>query len=210
MTRFQIIAEVDARSLDRGSVVRLAVGGHVTPLALDTLRERRITLLRDDGVDGDLERLAPVVPVRTVAIGGDEIARSLVVPLLAHLRRRGLMAHDVGGGRRDQSYPDVASAVAVAVGTGETDAGIVIDASGFGPAVVANKIARVRAATCHSVAQARLAREDAGANVLALGATVVGADDPLAIVDEFLGTAMRDPARQRLLGEVDRLDRNRG
>ena len=68
MKRFEIITESDARTLEYGSTVALVWGGHVTPLARDTLRERRITVVCDDRLtDGEVE-LTPVMPVRTVAI----------------------------------------------------------------------------------------------------------------------------------------------
>ena len=56
---FDIITEADARALPRGEPVTLARGGHVTPLAEDTLRERRITVVREDAVSPDDAALAP-------------------------------------------------------------------------------------------------------------------------------------------------------
>lgn len=209
MTRFHLISETDARTLERGSTVRLAAGGHITPLACDTLRERRVHVVREDGVDADPGALAPPGRVRTVAIGGDRSARPLVELLLAHVRALGLSAHDVDVPERGRAYPEAAAAVARRVVDGEADAGIVADATGFGSAVAANKVPGARAAACTSAVHARLAREDAGANVLALGADLVGPDDARAIVDAFIATAMRDPARLELLAEVDRLDRSR-
>ena len=209
MTRFHLITETDARTLERSSTVRLAAGGHITPLARDTLRERRVQVVREDGIDADPGALAPPERMRTVAIGGDEAARALVELLLAHVRARGLSAHEVDVPERGRAYPEAAAAVARRVADGEADAGIVADVTGFGSAVAANKVPGVRAAPCTSTTHARLAREDAGANVLALGVDLVGPDDARAIVDTFIGTAMRDPARRRLLAEVERLDRGR-
>ena len=53
MKRFEIISETDARVLERGETVMLATGGHVTPLAQDTLRERRVTLVHEGRADAD-------------------------------------------------------------------------------------------------------------------------------------------------------------
>ena len=63
MTRFSLITEADARALARGTTVRLAAGGQVTPLALDVLRDRRVTVLREDGVEADPAAVAPALPL---------------------------------------------------------------------------------------------------------------------------------------------------
>ncbi|MEO6009571.1 MAG: hypothetical protein ABIU38_16100, partial [Vicinamibacteraceae bacterium] len=69
MKRFEIITEADARLLDVGSTVELAPRGHITPLAADTLRQRRITVSRADG--RDIVAGAPPADVRRVAVGSD-------------------------------------------------------------------------------------------------------------------------------------------
>ena len=71
-----MITEADARALDYGSTVVLVAGGHVTPLALDTLRARRITVVRD-GADPDAADLVPASAIRTVAIAGDHTSLAL-------------------------------------------------------------------------------------------------------------------------------------
>ena len=68
MKRFQLISEADARVLDYGSAVLLVAGGHVTPLALDTLKTRRVTVIRE-GTDVDAEGLAPPSTIRRCARG---------------------------------------------------------------------------------------------------------------------------------------------
>ena len=68
MKAFEIITETDARTLEPGSTVTLKPGGQVTPLALDTLRERRITVLRNV-IDENLSGLAPVADIKSIAIG---------------------------------------------------------------------------------------------------------------------------------------------
>ena len=91
-----------------------------------------------------------------------------------HLRGQGLAVEDVGTDTPDPvDYPDIAAAVARLVARGEVDAGIVIDGAGLGSAIAANKIDGVRAAMCTDRTLARYAREHNGANVLALGATLV-------------------------------------
>ena len=103
-------------------------------------------------------------------------------------------------------YPDTAAAAAVQVARGEADAAIVIDGAGLGSTIAANKVAGVRAAMCLNETLARYARQHNGANVLALGATLVTRDEALAIVDTFLDTPMREPRYIRRLAKIRDLE----
>jgi ribose 5-phosphate isomerase B len=104
-------------------------------------------------------------------------------------------------------YPDVAAAVALPVARGEADAGIVIDGAGIGSAIAANKIRGIRAAMCLDETTARYSREHNGANVLALGSTLVaGTDAALRIVDLWLATPMREARYIRRLLKIRRLE----
>jgi len=209
MKRFQMITETDARTLDYGSTVVLVAGGHITPLAHDTLQARRIAVVRE-GIDVDAESLAPVADIRVVAIAGDHTALALKEALRQHLRGRGIAVHDLGTDTQEPvDYPDTAAAVALEVARGEAHAGIVIDGAGLGSAMAANKIAGVRAAMCVTQTLARYAREHNGANVLALGSTLLTEAEALTIVDTFLGTAMREPRYLRRLAKIRALEGRR-
>jgi ribose 5-phosphate isomerase B len=204
--RFQIVTEADARVLDYGSSIVLASGGHVTPLAADTLRSRRISVVRESG-GGDDADLVPVSPVRTVAIAGDHSSLALKAALVAHLRGRGIAAHDLGTNGSDPvDYPDTAAAAARQVARREADAAIVIDGAGLGSTIAANKVPGARAAMCLNQTLARYAREHNGANVLALGATLVSIDEARAVVDTFLDTPMREPRYIRRLAKIRDLE----
>ena len=206
MKRFQMITESDARVLDYGSTVILVAGGHVTPLARDTLKERRVTIVRD-GTDVDVESLAPPSEIRTVAIASDHTGVALKKAILQHLRGRGVAVHDLGTDTTDPvDYPDTAVSAAVQVSRGEADAGIVIDGAGLGSTIAANKVRRVRAAMCLNRTLARYARQHNGANVLALGSTLVTAEEGLAIVDTFIDTPMREPRYIRRLAKIRDLE----
>ena len=210
MKRFQMITEADARTLEYGSTVVLVKGGHVTPLAFDTLKARRVAIVRE-GVDVDAEALAPPAEIRTVAIAGDHTAVALKTAIRQHLRSRGLAVHDLGTDTSEPvDYPDTAAAVATQVASREADAGVVIDGAGLGSAIAANKIDGVRAAMCTTRTLARYAREHNGANVLALGATLLTPEEALAIVDTFLGTAMREPRYMRRLAKIRQLEERQG
>lgn len=209
---FDIITESDARLLEPGTTVRLAKGGHLTPLAADTLRERRVTVTRDDGVDGaEVESLAPPADIRRVVIGNDHTGIALKQALVAALRRRGVAVTDVGTNEpASVDYPDIAAAVARPVARGEAEAGIVIDGAGIGSAIAANKVAGIRAAQCLNPTLARYSREHNGANVLTLGSTLLSTDEAVLIVETWLTTPMREARYIRRLAKIRALERAPG
>ena len=150
LKKFEIITELDARSIEIGATVELAKGGHVTPLARDTLAARRVTVIPAGAADPHLPAdLAPVTDIRRVALGNDHTGIAMKTALVQHLRGRGLAVTDVGTATTETvDYPDIAAAVARAVARGEADAGIVIDGAGIGSAIAANKVRGIRAAMC--------------------------------------------------------------
>jgi ribose 5-phosphate isomerase B len=206
MKRFDIITESDARVLPRGETVTLARGGHVTPLARDTLRERRVTVVEEGRASQEDAALAPP-DVRRLAIACDHTGVKLRKTLVEWLRGRGLAVDDLGTDSSDPvDYPDVAASVARRVAAGEADGGIVIDGAGIGSAIAANKIRGVRAVMAQSETVARYSREHNGANVLTLGATLVTAEEAKAIVGVWLSTPMREPRYIRRLAKIRDLE----
>jgi ribose 5-phosphate isomerase B len=210
MLRFEIITEADARMLAEGSTVELSAGGHITPLARDTLKGRRVTVVRAGSRDPDLPPdLAPPSEIRRVAIGSDHTGVALKNSLVTGLRGRGLAVEDFGADAPEPSvdYPDVAAAVARAVSRGEADAGIVIDGAGIGSCIAANKIRGVRAAMCTDETVARYSREHNGANILTLGSSLVPQEDQARrIVETWLSTPMREARYIRRLLKIRRLE----
>lgn len=208
MKKFEIITETDARVLARGETVELARGGHITPLAADTLRERRVTVVRDGQASADEASLAPRADIRTVAMASDHGGVKLRKALVTFLRGRGLAVQDLGTDGPDPvDYPDTAASVARAVARGEADAGVVIDGAGIGSAMAANKIAGIRAVMATTETIARYSREHNGANVLSLGATLVSEDEARAIVVAFLTTPMREARYIRRLAKIRALEK---
>jgi ribose 5-phosphate isomerase B len=205
MKRFEIITEVDARAIEPGTSVELAPGGHVTPLAQDTLRDRRVTIVRLDGRDVPVD--APRAEIRSLAVGSDHTGVALRRALVERLRGKGLSVRESGPAGADPvDYPDVAAGVARAVARGEVDAGIAIDGAGIGSAIAANKVRGVRAAMCSTPTLARYAREHNGANVLTLGATLLSTDEAWTIVEIWLATAMTEPRYIRRLAKIRALE----
>ena len=203
MKTFDIITEAEARVLEFGETVALRKGGHVTPLAADTLNARRITVLADSFVNRSLDGLAPVSDVRKVAIGSDHTGLDLKRALVAALRGRGIAVDDLGTNTAEPvDYPDTAVRVAKAVARGEADAGIVIDGAGIGSSIAANKVKGVRAAVCHDATTARYSRQHNGANVLSLGATLVNPLEAIKIVDLWMNTPMSEPRYIRRLAMI--------
>ena len=206
--RFEIITEAEARTLDVGSTVELAAGGHVTPLARDTLASRRITIVSSGPHDASASQdLVPASDIRRVAIGSDHTGQALKRSLIQHMRGRGLAVNDVGPDTTDPSdYPDVAAAVAHAVARREAEAGIVIDGAGIGSAIAANKVRGIRAANCTDETIARYSREHNGANVMTIGSTLLSVEQATRVVDLWLATPMREPRYIRRLSKIRRLE----
>ena len=207
MKSFDIITETDARTLEPGSSVTLKPGGHITPLAADTLKARRITVL--SGVaEASLDGLVPVNNIASLAIGSDHTGVTLKAKLRDHLRQRGLKVLDVGTEGSDPvDYPDIAAQVGRLVARKEVDAAIVIDGAGIGSTIAANKIPGVRAAMALDKTIARYSREHNGANVLALGSTLLTVDDAKAIVDTWIATPMAEARYIRRLAKIRALER---
>jgi ribose 5-phosphate isomerase B len=205
--RFDIITEADARVLARGETVILSARGHVTPLAKDTLADRRVTVIAEGTVAPEDAALAPAAEIKTIAIASDHTGVKLRKALVATLRGRGLSVLDLGtDGTAPVDYPDVAASVALPVARGEADAGIVIDGAGIGSAIAANKIRGIRAAMATNETIARYSREHNGANVLTLGATLVTEAEARAIVEAWLGASMREPRYIRRLAKIRNLE----
>jgi ribose 5-phosphate isomerase B len=208
--RFQMVTEADARVLDYGSTIVLVPGGHITPLAQDTLAARRVSVVRE-GTDPDTASLAPAADIRRVAVAGDHTSLALKAAVVRHLRSRGIAAHDLGTLTTEPvDYPDTAAAAARQVARGEADAAVVIDGAGLGSSIAANKVAGARAAMCTSSTLARYAREHNGANVLALGSALVTRDEALSILDTFVDTPMREARYIRRLAKIRDLERAAG
>jgi ribose 5-phosphate isomerase B len=207
MKSFEIITEADARVLYVGETISLKKGGHITPLAADTLKARRVTVLADDRLQPADENLAPAATIRKVAIGSDHGGLALKSAITEALRGKGVAVDDLGTLTADPvDYPDTAARVARTVARGEADAGIVIDGAGIGSAIAANKIRGVRAAVCHDATTARYARQHNGANVLSLGAALVTPLQALEVVDVWMNTAMNEPRYIRRLAKIKALE----
>ncbi len=124
-----------------------------------------------------------------IALGSDHGGYGLKQEIMKHLEERGIEYEDFGC--YDESscdYPVYAKKVAKAIVEGTCDKGILICGTGIGISITANKIRGIRAALCHDVFSAQATRQHNDANILAMGARVVGPGLALLIVDTFLDT----------------------
>jgi len=138
-----------------------------------------------------------------IVIGSDHAGYSLKQVLAAHLREKGWDVVDVGTDGLDSvDYPDFGAAVARALKDGAGRFGIVVCGSGIGISIAANRHEWVRAALCHDITSARLCRQHNDANVLALGARLIGEEVAKDCVDVFLATDFEGGRHQR---RVDKL-----
>lgn len=124
-----------------------------------------------------------------IALGSDHGGYGLKQEVIKYLEEKGFAYEDFGcTDTKSCDYPEFGSAVAKAVAAEECDKGIVICTTGIGISITANKIKGIRCALCSDTVSARLTREHNNANVLALGAGIVGTNLALGIVDTFLHT----------------------
>jgi len=103
-------------------------------------------------------------------------------------------------------YPDFAVAVAEAIRRGEADLGVLVCGTGAGMAMAANKVPGIRAAVAHDTFTARLAREHNAANVLALGARVIGSGLALEVVRTWLGATPQSGRHQRRVAKLSAIE----
>lgn len=124
-----------------------------------------------------------------IIIGSDHGGYDLKTAVIAHLQEKGYEVEDKGCyNKQSCDYPEFGRAVAKAVAAGEGDRGIVICTTGIGISIVANKVRGIRAALCTDVTSAFLTRSHNDANVLAMGAGLIGENVAMDIVDTFLNT----------------------
>lgn len=160
------------------------------------------------GVSIESTDLAPPAPgARVVVLGADHGGFPLKEELKAFLTERGYAVRDVGCHSTEAvDYPDYARAVALEVARGAAWRGIMVDGAGIGSAMAANKVPGVRASLCYDVSSARNAREHNDANVLTLGAGLIGAALARQIVETWLATAFAGGRHARRVGKIDAMD----
>ena len=140
-----------------------------------------------------------------IALGSDHGGYGLKQEIITYLEEKGIEYKDYGCyDERPCDYPVYGKKAAQAVASGECEKGILICGTGIGISIAANKVKGIRAALCHDVFSAKATREHNDANMLAMGARVVGPGLALMIVDTFLNTEFSHAERHQY--RIDQLE----
>ncbi|NJN55064.1 MAG: ribose 5-phosphate isomerase B [Anaerolineae bacterium] len=195
------------RHLPPNTPYALPTGTLVTPLARDAARERGIHLTTNhDNHDRTpiTDYRSPITDSRTIALGADHGGFSLKEQLKVELQKAGFTIIDCGAASSEAvDYPDYAYAVAQLVTNGRAWRGIMIDGAGIGSCMAANKVPGVRAAMCYDQATAVNSREHNNANVLTLGAGLIGPALASQIVTTWLNTEFGGGRHARRVDKID-------
>ena len=138
-----------------------------------------------------------------LAIASDHAGVEMKALVKGELEAMGFVVTDLGThGTNSVDYPDFADALAAAIKSGKASKGVLICGTGIGISIAANRHRHIRAALCHESASARLSRAHNNANVLALGARLIGPESARDCVRAFFTTAFDGDRHQR---RVDKL-----
>jgi len=207
--RRPLVTEHDLHDLPFGSELRLPPMALVTPLARQVAMDRRLRIVTDDVPSPRPQAVpSPAASRRAVALGADHGGFALKEALKPFLARLGYEVVDCGTqGTEAVDYPDFALAVAELVGQGRVERGILIDGAGIGSCMAANKVPGVRAALCYDQSSAVNSREHNDANVLTLGAGLIGASLAQQIVETWLETSFGGGRHARRVDKIMQIER---
>jgi len=185
-----------------GAEVRAAPAQVITPLAREAARERGVSLVEPRPADRALSNNPKVV-----ALGADHGGYELKQLIHTYLIELGYQPIDCGTFSRDPvDYPDIALAVAELVAGGRAARGILIDGAGLGSCMAANKVPHIRAALCYDQATAVNSREHNDANVLTLGAGLIGPVLARQIVKTWLDTPFGGGRHTRRVDKITAIE----
>ena len=138
-----------------------------------------------------------------IAIASDHAGVELKAQLVAHLRAGGYEVEDLGPvGTDSVDYPDFGYKLAETIASGSADKGVVLCGSGIGISISVNRNPACRCALVSDGLAARLAREHNDANVLALGARLIGIETAKDCLDQFLATSFAGGRHQRRIDKL--------
>lgn len=139
----------------------------------------------------------------TIVIASDHAGFDMKQELAELLRGKGFEVLDLGtDGPESVDYPDFGKALGEAIASGKAERGVLVCGSGIGISIAVNRNPAVRAALCHDVTTARLSRQHNDANVIALGARLIGPETAAQCLNAFLDTPFEGGRHQR---RVDKL-----
>ena len=205
----KLITEEDvAKAIKRGSKVIVAEKGSIiTPLALDMIRSKKLTIIEKEIHDYSSSSSVNF-HFKKIAIGSDHTGFKVKNILIKYLTEKSYHVYDLGTmDEKSCDFPDFAEAVAEKVQQSKVDCGLIIDATGIPSAITANKLEGIRAATCYNEFSAKSARSHNDANVLVLGAKTLGEETIKSIVDVWLNTSFEGGRHQRRLDKITGIER---
>lgn len=182
----------------------------ITPLALDKIRALEFTIIEKESAESNTiysTHKTDLALNKKIVVGSDHTGFRLKNQLIKYLFEKGYQVTDVGTFSEDScDYPVFAKAVGKSVASGESNFGILIDATGIPSAITANKIKGIRAATCYNSFSARSSRAHNDANVLVVGAKALGEETIKLIVDEWLSTKFEGGRHQKRLDKISEIE----
>lgn len=144
----------------------------------------------------------------SIAIGCDDAATELKEQLIRYLGEKGVDCTDYGADpQANELYPDVAGRVAVAIKEGHHERGIILCGTGIGVSIVANKVPGIRAALCHDTYSAERARKSNNAQIITMGARVIGSELAKAIVDAWLDSDFTDGPSTPKVNRINEIEK---
>ncbi len=208
-----LLSAADVQDLPSGIALHVPPATQVTPLAYEEAGARQIDIVRGEAVPSAHAGAAqspqptPSPDARTVALGADHGGFALKQQLKDYLAELGYAVTDVGCHDTEAvDYPDYAYAAARLVSTGGAAAAIIVDGAGIGSAMVANKVPGVRAALCYDISSAQNSREHNHANVLTLGAGLIGPQLARQIVKAWLETPWASGRHARRVDKIMQIE----
>jgi ribose 5-phosphate isomerase B len=145
-----------------------------------------------------------------MVVGSDHAGFRAKENIKKYLQDAGYSVEDMGTHSEESvDYPDFAKAVGDRVAAANGALGVLVCGTGIGVSIAANKVEGIRAALAHDSLTARRAREHNDANVIALGGKVVGDDEAIAIVQEFLSAEFAGGRHQRRIDKIAEMDQMR-
>jgi ribose 5-phosphate isomerase B len=208
-----LVTEPDLLKAPTGEAFVVPEGALVTPLARQVAMERGVPLVEEDRSPGSRQvpaqqRITGVTGAKAVAFGADHGGYELKEMLKSHARELGYAILDCGTDSTESvDYPDYALAVAQLVASGRAWRGVLVDGAGIGSCMAANKVPGVRAALCYDEATAVNSRAHNDANVLTLGAGMIGAALGRQIVTTWLKTPAGGDRHARRVGKIMDIER---
>ena len=141
-----------------------------------------------------------------IAVASDHAGLDLKNALTIEIQKKGLLVRDFGTTTADScDYPDFAHEVARAIETGEVKRAVLVCGTGVGMSIAANRHSGVRAVVCSETLSARMSRQHNDANVLCIGARVVGVGTAIDIVQAFLATTFEGGRHAARVAKINRL-----